>query len=166
MAGAIFSTANRLLGSRGEDGAMRPILSLVLLLLVLVGPPAAAKPKDSHAVNMPILIAPMTKAGRLIGYAYLNPVLMASSDAAALTIRDRTPFLQDAFLRDVNAASIQQQGSQNTIDIKALQGRFLADARRVVGASNVTAVRFSQIQIAWIVPGVGVTNQPPVSTSH
>jgi hypothetical protein len=145
---------------------MRPFLILVLLLFAVVAPPAAAKSKDSHAVNMPILIAPMTNGGRLIGYAYLNPVLMASSDAAALEIRDRTPFLQDAFLRDVNAASIQQQGSPNTLNIKGLQGRFLADARRVVGVSNVTAVSFSQIQIAWIVPGVGVTNQPPVSTPH
>ncbi len=145
---------------------MRPTLILVLLLLAVVAPPVAAKPKDSHAVNMPILIAPMNKAGRLIGYAYLNPVLMAASDAAALTIRDRTPFLQDAFLRDVNASSIQQQGDPNTLNIKGLQDRFLADAKRLVGASNVTAVSFSQIQIAWIVPGVGVTNQPPVSAAH
>ncbi len=145
---------------------MRSILVFVLLLLACLAPAAAAKPANSHAVNMPILIAPMSRDGRLIGYAYLNPVLMAASDAAALQIRDRTPFLQDAFVRDVNAASIQQQNNLNTLNIKDLQGRLLADARQVVGAANVIAVSFSQIQIAWIIPGVGVTNQPPVSTSH
>jgi hypothetical protein len=145
---------------------MRPLLVFVLLLLAAAALPAAAKPANSHAVNMPILIAPMSKQGRLIGYAYLNPVLMAASDAAALKIRDLTPFLQDAFVRDVNAASIQQQGAQNIVNIKDLQARFLADCRRVVGDATVSAVSFSQVQIAWIVPGVGVTNQPPVSAPH
>ncbi len=145
---------------------MRSILVLVFVFLAAVAPAVAAKPANSHAVNMPILIAPMSKGGRLIGYAYLNPVLMAASDAAALQIRDRTPFLQDAFVRDVNAASIQQQDNPNALNIKDLQARFLADSQRVVGEGNVTAVNFSQIQIAWIVPGVGVTNQPPVSATH
>lgn len=145
---------------------MRSILIFVLLLLAAAAPAATAKPATSHAVNMPILIAPMSKGGRLIAYAYLNPVLMATSDAATLKIRDRMPFLQDAFVRDVNAASIQQQNDPKTLNIKDLQARFLADSRRVVGMANVVAVSFSQIQIAWIVPGEGVTNQPPVSTSH
>lgn len=149
---------------------MRVMLGSLFLLLVAasgaVAGSAPARPASSHQVALPILIAPMTEDGRLTGYAYLNPVLTAASDQATLKVRDRTPFLQDAFVRDVNAASIQDPANPKQVDIKGLEARLLADARRIMGPANVTAVAFSQIQISALLPGMSSAPASQVPAPH
>jgi hypothetical protein len=105
-------------------------------------------------VEMPFLIAPMSQDGKLLGYAYISSKLVSSSQSASVEIRDKLAFIQDAFVRDVNAAPIGKSGDPKSVDTALLADRLVADARRVVGASKVVSITFKQIQFAQIHPGL------------
>src|SRR5215471_18565213 len=80
-------------------------------------------------VDMPYLIAPMTDAGgKLSGYAYLSTRLTASTEANALSVRDKLAFIQDAMVRDVNNAAIAVAEDQEKVDVPAVEKRLMADA--------------------------------------
>lgn len=135
-----------------------------LLFMVLMTLPAFAAGEGSHAareadtskggapgtnVEMPFLMAPVTNAdGKLTGYAYVSTRLTASSGAAALMAREKLPFIQDAFVRDVNGQQIAQTGDAGDVDIPALEARLLADARKVMGAGKVRQITVCNVQMA------------------
>lgn len=104
--------------------------------------------KSATSVDMPILVAPMVTDGKLFAYAYLNPVIEAASDSAVLKVRDKTPFLQDAFIRDLNGATIVDPKAPDQFDRAGTAARLLADARRVVGAGAIKGLSFSQVQVS------------------
>ena len=115
-------------------------------------------------IDMPFLMAPMTGAdGKLSGYAYISSRLTATSDVTANQVRDKIAFVQDAFVRDVNAKEIATSGDPVTVDNAALQTRLLADARKVVGASKLVSIAITQVQIAPLHPTAvtAVAGQPP-----
>src|SRR6185312_16888741 len=116
-----------------------------LIFAVMIATPALAVEKEAVGdkagapgtnIDMPFLMAPMTGAdGKLSGYAYISSRLTANSDVSANQARDKIAFIQDAFVRDVNAKEIATSGDPASVDNAALQARLLADARKVVGAS-------------------------------
>jgi hypothetical protein len=108
----------------------------------------AKKPEPGTTVEMMILIAPMIVDGQIDNYAYISSAILATSPAAAVDIRARVPFIQDAYVRDVNAASIVKAGMPDAVDSDALTARLLACARRIAGAAKVAGVRLTQVQIA------------------
>ncbi len=131
----------------------------LLLALTLVAAPALAAEKASDAtvkggdpgtnVEMPYLMAPMNDAdGKLTAYAYISTRLTAGSPAAALQVRDKLAFIQDAFVRDVNGAAIAAASDLNTVDIAAVESRLTADARRIIGVPNVKMVTVCTVQVA------------------
>ncbi len=122
---------------------MRRAVILAIALLVAAPASAAEKAGDPGTnVEMPFLIAPMSKDGKLLGYAYISSKLVASSQAAALEIRDKIVFIQDAFVRDVNAAGIASGADPTVADPKLLADRLVADARKVVGSAKVVRITF------------------------
>ena len=145
-----------------------------LLLMILVMPVAAAEKeapaKDAATggapgtnVDMPFLMAPLTGAdGKLSGYAYISSRLTATSDIIANQARDKIAFIQDAFVRDVNATEIATSGDPLTVNNAALEARLLADARKVVGAGKIVSIAIMQVQIAPLHPGpvTAVPGQP------
>jgi hypothetical protein len=140
---------------------MRRIIAIAAVGLALGQPGAvfAAEPapkadnsKPGTNVEMPILVAPLSADGKLIAYAYVSSTLVASSAVAAIEIRDKTPFLQDAFIRDVNGAPIGQKDAPGKLDQDGLKARLLADARKVVGSAKVAAVQFTQVQVTPLRP--------------
>jgi hypothetical protein len=135
-------------------------IALPVLLIALGAAPAwsadAPKPKAPEpgtSVEMPYLIAPVVVDGKLISNAYVSNKVIASSLAAAIDIRDKTPFIQDAFVRDVNARPIGKDSDPSTVDQPALQSRLLADARRIVGAAKVADLKIIRIQVTPVRPG-------------
>jgi hypothetical protein len=140
---------------------MRAILFLAALILCIAlggeeGFAAKGPPAPPHApgtsVEMPYLIAPLTIDGKLVSYAYVSSRIIASSPSTAIDVRGLTPFIQDAYVRDVNATSIGDSSDPPIVDPKALVGRLLADARRVVGATKVGSVEIIQIQFSALRP--------------
>jgi hypothetical protein len=99
---------------------------------------------------MPMLMVPMSQDGRLLGYAYVRSVLVASSPRVAWMIRDKVAFIQDAFVRDVNAAAVGLASDPTKVDRDLLARRLLGDARRVAGADKVTGIVFGDGQDAGI----------------
>ena len=86
--------------------------------------------------------------GKLVGYAYISSKIVAASLNAAVSVREKTPFLQDAFVRDVNAAPITKADDPLTVDRPALAARLLADAKRIAGSNRAVSFVITQIQVA------------------
>lgn len=139
--------------------SMRPlhlVFAAVLALELCIRPAGAAddkKPEPGTSVEMPILVAPMTADEKLQAYAYISSTIVATSPAAAVAIRLKTPFIRDAFVRDVNGKPIVKPDAPDQMDTEAVRARLLADARRVAGADNVAAILFTAVQISPITAG-------------
>ncbi|MBS0472032.1 MAG: hypothetical protein JSR60_13240 [Proteobacteria bacterium] len=136
---------------------MRRLLALIALTFaVLAGSAAMAeeKPGDPGTnVEMPFLIAPLSVDGKLYGYAYISLKAVTASPTDALRLRDKIAFVQDAFVRDVNAAPIGKSDDPKSVDEPALANRLLADARKVLGAKTVARILLIQVKITPIHPG-------------
>jgi hypothetical protein len=150
----------------------------VLIFVLAIAPAAAAEKaagKDGDKagapgtnVDMPFLMAPITgKDGKLSGYAYISSRITATSDVTANLVRDKIAFIQDVFVRDVNAKEIVTSGDPASVDNSALEARLLADARKVVGGGKITSIAIVQVQIAPLHPGpvTAVAGQLPVDSA-
>jgi hypothetical protein len=141
---------------------MRTILALCLLACLssaqaaapapMVGAGVLKEPMAGASVVMPYLIAPVIVGDKLFAYAYVSSIIIGPSPSAAVDIRDRTPFIQDAYVRDVNASPIGEPSDPQTVDTVALASRMLADAKRIVGMDRVIGVRIVQVQIRQLQP--------------
>jgi len=136
---------------------MRIVSLIVLVLLVASFTHALAGTTKSHepgtSVEMPYLIAPVVVDGRLDSNAYISSRVIASSPAAEIVVRGKFAFIQDAYVRDVNATPIGKADDPATVDVPALTARLLADAKRVAGAKLVSSIEIVRIQIAPLRPG-------------
>jgi hypothetical protein len=113
----------------------------------------AKKGKPGTNVDLPNLMAPLTnEEGKLIGYAYLTPRLTATSESIVTTVREKLPFIQDAMLRDVNAASVSSGDDPQQVDVPGVEKRLLTQAAKVMGAGKVKLVTLCTIQIAELRP--------------
>lgn len=139
---------------------MRTILFLGALCLCLIleavqGFAAPAAP-DEHlpgtAVDMPYLIAPMTVDGKLVSYAYVSSRIVAASPSAAIDVRAKTAFIQDAYVRDVNRTPIGNGGDPPQVDTNMLIKRLFADVRQIVGGDKVSKVQLIKVQTSQLRP--------------
>jgi hypothetical protein len=110
------------------------------------------EPAPGTAVEMPYLIAPVVVDEKLVSYAYVSSNIIASSPSAAIDIRDKTPFIQDAYVRDVNATPIGMASDPSTVDGNALAARMLACAKKMVGAGKAIGIKIIQIQMSAVQP--------------
>jgi len=127
-----------------------PFAALVLAI-ALAGAARAGEGKSAEpgtSVEMPILVAPMVVDERLQAYAYISCTIVATSPAAAIAIRLKTPFIRDAFVRDVNGEPVVKPDAPDKVDRDALRARLLADARRVTGADNVATLVLTDVQVS------------------
>ena len=96
---------------------------------------------------------PLTGAsGKLIGYAYISSRITTLSEAAAGSVSDKKPFIQDAFVRDVNARSIASGADPEAVDVAGLEARMLADASRVMGPGKVKQITVCTVNVAELHP--------------
>lgn len=112
-----------------------------------------SEPAPGSSVEMPYLIAPLTDGDTLVAYAYISSKIVASSPAVAIDVRDKIAFIQDAFVRDVNRATIGKPDAPQTVDKDALAARLLADAQKVMKPGAVVGVQVIDIQIRPMHPG-------------
>ncbi len=116
--------------------------------------PKAGENAPGTSVEMPAIISPMNDAdGRLAGYAYITCTIIASSPDVAVMICSNTPFIQDAFVRDVNGRSIALATDVAQVDKDGVAGRFLVDARKVMGGKKVVSLAITQIQMSALRAG-------------
>ena len=129
---------------------MRIVSLIVLALLVASFTHALAAPshEPGTSVEMPYLIAPVVVNGELTANAYISSKVIAHSPAATIVVRDKLPFIQDAYVRDVNGEPIGKTSDPETVDQQALVARLLADAKRVAGPNFVDSVEIIRIQMS------------------
>jgi hypothetical protein len=149
---------------------MRRILPALILLLAVTSARAAEGDAKGGApgtnIEMPFLMAPMNGTdGNLAGYAYIQCRVTTNSDTSANDVRDKIAFIQDAFVRDVNGASISRPDDATQVNMPGLQSRLLADVRRVMGPGKVTAVAILQLQIAPLHPQQSPSAPPPADSA-
>jgi hypothetical protein len=99
-------------------------------------------------VTMPTILAPMVADSRLENYAYITIVLKPATPAGVLTIREKVPFLQDAFLRELNGAPIVKAEDPKSVDETALKPRLLARVNQILPAGTVAELKFEPIVVA------------------
>lgn len=127
------------------------------------GQKSGKTPEPGTHVTMPFLIAPVVENGKLIGYSYINSILVASTPSASVEIREKLAFIQDAFVRDVNTKPVGRDADPRTVDTAALEKRLVADARRIVGARKVVSMTFKEIQFSPIRPKQSTEDAIPPS---
>ncbi len=134
---------------------------LLALGLCCVLPAMAAEKTDEGAkggpagtnVPMDFVMAPLTApGGKLLGYAYITSRLTAASEGMVTGVRDKLPFIQDAFVRDVNARSIAIAADPQAVDVPGLEARLLADVVKVMGPGKVKTITVCTVNIAELHP--------------
>ena len=147
--------------SISESKPIRTLLAGLIIWAVAGASPVVAAdakkksggPAPGSTVEMPYLIAPLNDGDTLVAYAYVSSKIIVSSPAFAVDVRDKIAFIQDAFVRDVNATSIGKPDSPQTVDRDALAARLLADARKVMKPGTVANVQLIEVQIRPTHPG-------------
>ena len=147
---------------------------LLILFAVLLAQSAWAgeaatkekKPEPGTSVDMPFLVAPMSQDGKLIGYAYISAKLVCSSPSACIAVREKLAFIQDAYVRDVNAKPIGLASDPKTVDRDMLNARLTAAAKKIVGAEKVVRMDFGDpkkptIQFAPLHPSESTAQAAP-----
>ena len=107
-----------------------------------------AGPSD---VDMPPLLAPMGSGHRLESYAYISIQLTPSTQDKILVIREKVPFIQDAFLREVNKTPVADGTDPKKVDQEALKKRLLARLNQILPKDTVSGIKFEQITMAPLV---------------
>jgi hypothetical protein len=114
------------------------------------------KKEPGTGVDMPFLIAPLNDGeGKLVGYAYVSARIQATSMAAVADVREKIPFIQDAFVRDVNGKPINTPEAPEEVSKPALIARLIAIAKRIVGPGKIASYTITQLQIASAKPKAG-----------
>jgi hypothetical protein len=128
---------------------------LSALAVLALGAPGvlAAAAVDTTAlgpvdVTLPTIIAPLIVDDRLENYAYITVALTPAAPAGVLLIREKVPFLQDAFLRELNGPSIVKSGDPASVDEEALKARLILRINQILPAGTVAELRFQPIVIA------------------
>ena len=146
----------------------RIFIPLLLLVMAAAGQPAHAAGAKEGApgtnIEMPFLIAPMSKDGKLLGYAYISSKMVASSPAAAIGVREKLAFIQDAFVRDVNAEPVSKADDPRAVDMELLNTRLVAVARRIAGSDKVVNMVFIAVQFAPLHPSESTVDPTAPST--
>jgi hypothetical protein len=124
--------------------------------------PKTGKPGTN--VDLEFLIAPLTTAGgKLIGYAYINPRLTVVSDGFVTPVRDKVPFIQDAFIREVNSKSVATAADPQAVDIAGVEARLMANAVKIMGPGKVKMITICTVQIAELHPAQTPSARTPDS---
>ena len=129
--------------------------TLAALVLFLAVPALAAEEGGMPGTNvqMDYLMAPLTNpAGKLIGYAYITSRLTTASEAFVVPVRDKLPFIQDAFVRDVNARGVAKPADPQAVDVVALEARLLANAVKVMGPGKIKQITVCTVNVAELHP--------------
>jgi flagellar basal body-associated protein FliL len=131
--------------------------ALVALLMAYpvqraVGAEPAAKDQGVTNVEIPAFLAPMLIGNRLEQYAYITVALTPANREKMLAIREKMPFLRDAFLREVNKANIVKADDPKTVDTVALKARLLVRVNQILPKGSVSDLKFQSIQMTPIEP--------------
>ena len=134
----------------------RALMIALACLLALLMPPAipvqaaGASTADRGPVDiqLPPILAPMVVTNRLDGYAYITVSLAPAGQDKVVVIRATMPFLQDAFLRELNQASIIKADDPKAVDAEGVKTRLRARMNQILPAGTVNELKLDQIVLS------------------
>ena len=135
----------------------RALIVLIACLLAVILPPivghaaeanAGAAPQGVPNVVLPQILAPMIARNRLEGYAYLTVALAPANAGKVAVIREKMPFIQDAFLRAVNKATIVKPDDFKSVDVEEVKKRLETQVAQVLPAGTVKELKIDQVVVA------------------
>ena len=132
-----------------EDWAWRALIVAIGCVLSVVLPPpvpalaatAATVDRGPVDIELPPILAPMVVSNRLEGYAYITISLAPAGRDKVVAIRDKMPFLQDAFLRELNKTPIVKADDPKTVDADAVKTRLLARMNQILPDGTVAELK-------------------------
>jgi hypothetical protein len=130
-------------------------LPVAIACVLAVAPPlvsshaatAATQDQGPVDIDVPPILAPMVVANRLDGYAYIVVLLAPAGRDKVVIIREKMPFLQDAFLRELNKTPIIKSDDPKTVDADAVKTRLVARMNQVLPAGTVAELKLGQIAL-------------------
>ena len=134
-------------------------LICVLLLAATAGRGGAAESEATRAANgivdveLPAFFVPITVNARLENYAFITVSLTPTGADKVLTIREKVPFLRDAFLRELTKGTIIKAGDPTALDTPSVEARLMARAKAVLPADTVSGLKLEQAVITPVEPG-------------
>jgi hypothetical protein len=111
-----------------------------------------AKAQGIVDVELPPILAPMIVAARLDSYAYITVALAPAGADKVFPIREKVPFLQDAFLRELNKGSIAKADDPKAVDTDAVKARLTQRMNQILPAGTVAELKLEQIVLAPLQP--------------
>ena len=122
------------------------LLAAMLPPMLPVFAAAAPGPDQGPAdVDVPPVLAPMVVANRLNGYAYIGVTLTPAGRDKVVPIREKMPFLQDAFLRELNKTPIGKADDPKAVDVDAVKARLTARMNQVLPAGTVAELKIENV---------------------
>ena len=134
-------------------------LILAFAFTAVLGPGAiaaetpAAKDNGIVDVEMPAIFAPIIVSQRLEGYAYITVALTPAAPDRVYLIREKVPFLRDAFLRELNKSTIVKAEDAKAVDEGAVKARLLARMNQILPAGTVSDLKLEQVVMASLQAG-------------
>jgi hypothetical protein len=131
------------------------VLAAVCVLSLGSGARAAeegAAPQGPVDVELPPILAPMVVGTRLESYAYITVALVPSGPDKVLGIREKVPFLRDAFLRELNKTSIVKADDPKAVDDAAVKTRLTERAKQILPAGTISELKLQQVVITPVQP--------------
>jgi hypothetical protein len=134
--------------------SIRAMLASGLLFLASPGDAAESAPKTQGLVDveLPAIFAPITVQQRLESYAYITILLTPAGADKTFTIREKMPFLRDAFLRELNKGTIARSDDPKVVDIAAVKARLMARLNQILPPGTVSELKLEPIQYSVIQP--------------
>ena len=128
------------------------VLALLLPPVVAHAATVATTDQGSVDIELPPILAPMVVAARLEGDAYITVALAPAGRDKVLAIREKMPFLQDAFLRELNKATIVKGDDPRAVDANAVKTRLTARMNQILSPGTVAELKVEQIVLSSIDP--------------
>jgi hypothetical protein len=94
----------------------------------------------------------LTVQQRLESYAYITVLLTPAGADKTFIIREKMPFLRDAFLRELNKGMIAKAGDPKAIDTEAVKARLMARLNQILAPGTVSELKLEPIQYSLIQP--------------
>jgi hypothetical protein len=74
------------------------------------------------------------------------------SEGFVTPVRDKVPFIQDAFIREVNSRGVATEHDPQQVDIAGVESRLLANAVKIMGPGKVKMITICTVQISELHP--------------
>lgn len=142
----------RMVGGRSHFHFVALAALAAAAVVARVAPAYAMEAAEEAAVDgdveLPQIIAPMVVGGDLRGYAYFTISLVPASRDKILLIREKVPFIQDSFLRELNRGSIMMAADPASVDTEAVKSRLMARVAQVLPSATVADLHILQVVLA------------------